>query len=209
MLRQNRTMLSGEALVRKIGICTIVCVLLACIPAASQNSRKHGESCPMKTASGWRTYVDRLHGFCFSYPPTYAPVAKPWLEKYTHAPDKSALERLRKAAQEHRLLRLLNTQDTTVSIIVSLEDQPFNLESFVAGAPTGIEDPPERKQFGSETFYYYGPGGGGVEYPDQYFFDLKGKTLLIIFDGPYINDKTPSLDTKDLEERLLQTFRTF
>jgi len=48
-----------------------------------------------------------------------------------------------------------------------------------------------------------------VEYPDQYFFDLKGKTLLIIFDGPYINDKTPSLDTKDLEERLLQTFRTF
>ncbi len=103
-------MLSGEALVRKIGICTIVCVLLACIPAASQNSRKHGESCPVKTASGWRTYVDRLHGFCFSYPPTYAPVAKPWLEKYTHAPDKSALERLRKAAQEHRLLRLLNTK---------------------------------------------------------------------------------------------------
>jgi len=130
-------MLSGEALVRKIGICTIVCVLLACIPAASQNSRRHGESCPVKTASGWRTYVDRLHGFCFSYPSTYAPVAKPWLEKYTHAPDKSALERLRKAAQEHRLLRRQSTQDTTASIIVSLEDRPFNLDSFVAGAPTG------------------------------------------------------------------------
>jgi hypothetical protein len=195
--------------VRKIGICTAVCVLLACIHAASQNTRKHGEPCPVETASGWRTYVDRLHGFCFSYPRTYTRVANPWLKKYTNAPDKSVLERLRKAAQEHRLLRLQNKKDTTAGIIVSLEDEPFNLESFVAGAPTGIEDPPERKQIGPETFYYYGPGGGGVAYPDQYFFDLKGKTLLIIFDGPYINDKTPSPETKDLERRLLQTFRTF
>jgi len=195
--------------VRKIGICTAVCVLLACIHAASQNTRKHGEPCPVETASGWRTYVDRLHGFCFSYPRTYTRVANPWLKEYTNAPDKSVLERLRKAAQEHRLLRLQNKKDTTAGIIVSLEDEPFNLESFVAGAPTGIEDPPERRQIGQETFYYYGPGGGGVAYPDQYFFDLKGKTLLIIFDGPYINDKTPSPETKDLEERLLQTFRTF
>jgi hypothetical protein len=33
-------------------------------------------------------------------------------------------------------------------------------------APTGIDDPPERKQIGPETFYYYGPGGGGVDYVD-------------------------------------------
>jgi hypothetical protein len=92
---------------------------------------------------------------------------------------------------------------------VFLEDQPFNLESFVPGAPTGIEDPPEPKQFGSETFYYYGPGGGGVEYPDQYFYNLKGKTLEIAFDGPYVRSKTPSQETKDNEEILLQTFRTF
>ena len=119
------------------------------------------------------------------------------------------MERLRKAAQEHRLLRRQSTQDTTASIIVSLEDRPFNLDSFAAGAPTGIENPPEPKQFGSETFYYYGPGGGGVQYPDQYFFDLKGKTLFITFDGPYINDKTPSQETKNMEEQLLATLRTF
>jgi len=92
---------------------------------------------------------------------------------------------------------------------VSLEDQPFNLESLVAGAPTGIEDPPEPKQFGSETFYYYGPGGGGAEYPDQYFYNLQGRPLEIAFDGPYVRSKTPSQETKDNEEILLQTFRTF
>jgi hypothetical protein len=82
------------------------------------------------------------------------------------------------------MLRLQDKQDATVSIDVFLGDKPFNLEGFVSGAPTGIEAPPERRQFGTETFYYYGPGGGGVSYPDQYFFDLKGKTLFIAFDGP-------------------------
>ncbi len=195
---------------RKVMVFARVGVLLTCMPVVSQTSRKHPEPCPVKTApSGWQTYVDRSHGFCFSYPPTYTPVAQPWLKIYTNAPDKSALERLRKAAQEHRLLRLQNKQDTSAGIIVSLDDEPFDLESFVAGAPTGIDSPPERKQIGPEIFYYYGPGGGGVEYADQYFFDLKGKTLRIIFDGPYINDKTPSPETKALEERLLETFRTF
>jgi hypothetical protein len=185
-------------------------VLLTSIPAVSQVSQKQRERCRVTTApSGWPVYVDRLHGFCFRYPPTYAPVARPWLKKYTHAPNKSALDYLRKAAPEGRMLRLQHKQDTTVSIIVFLTEQPFNLESFVTGAPTGIEDPPEPRQFGVQTFYYYGPGGGGVNYADQYFYNLKGKTLEIAFDGPYVDDKTPSQETKDIEEQLLQTFQTF
>lgn len=196
--------------VRKSVFCTRLCVSVIFMFAVAHAFRKDGEPCPVRnTPSDWRIHVDRSHGFCFSYPPTYSPVAKPWLKKYTNAPDKADLDRLHKAAQEHRLLRLQNNQDTTASIVVFLDGRPFNLQSFVAGAPTGIEDPPERRQFGTETFYYYGPGGGGVEYADEYFFDLKGKTLLIIFDGPYVNDKTPSPETKDLELRLLQTFRTF
>lgn len=96
-------MLNGHALVRKIGL-GIVWALFAYMPAVSSSRR---EACPVKTApSGWRTYVDRLHGFCFSYPPTYSVVAKPWLEKYTHNPDRSALEHLRKAAEQRRMLRL-------------------------------------------------------------------------------------------------------
>jgi len=131
----------------KIGILITVLGLLTSMPVVSQSSRKHREPCPVKTApSGWLTYVDRLHGFCFSYPPTHEPVAEPWLEKYTRAPNKSALDYLRKAARQGRMLRLQNKQDAGVSIDVFLyEDKPFDLESFVTGAPTGIESPPRAK----------------------------------------------------------------
>ena len=89
---------------------------------------------------------------------------------------------------------------------------PFDLHSFIRGAPTGIESPPEPLQVNGETFYYYGPGGGGVAYPDQYFFNLKGKTLYISFDGPYAHEKGekgPSYETKQMEIQMLASFRTF
>jgi hypothetical protein len=112
--------------------------------------------------------------------------------------------------------------DENLSILVQLDDirvrglapvwGPFDLHSFIRGAPTGIESPPEPLQVNGETFYYYGPGGGGVSYPDQYFFNLKGKTLYISFDGPYAHEKGekgPSYETKQMEIQMLASFRTF
>jgi len=154
--------------------------------------------------SGWVVYINKLHGFCFSYPPVYTPVAKPWLEKYASYP-----QAVRKAAQEGRLLRLQHQEFEDASIQVLVENKAFDLQNFVKEAPTGIESPPEPAKFGNYTFYYYGTGGGGVCYPDQYFFNLHGKTLHISFDGPCVNDKTPTPETKEIEHRLLQTFRTF
>jgi hypothetical protein len=95
------------------------------------------------------------------------------------------------------------------SIYITFEDKAFDLQSLVARAPTGYDSPPEPAPAGPNTFYYYGPGGGGVDYADQYFFDLKGKTLYISFSGPYVNDKTPSSETKALEPKLLASLRTF
>jgi hypothetical protein len=48
-----------------------------------------------------------------------------------------------------------------------------------------------------------------VSYPDQYFFNLRGKTLSIDFDGPYENDKTPSDEAKKMERKALASFREF
>jgi hypothetical protein len=76
-------------------------------------------------------------------------------------------------------------------------------------APTGIDSPPEPVRIGKNTFYYYGPGGGGVSYPDGYYFNLRGKILVIDFDGPYENDKTPTLETKKMELKVLASFREF
>jgi hypothetical protein len=61
-------------------------------------------------------------------------------------------------------------------------------------------------QIGKHTFYYYRVGGGGVAYPDSFFYDLHGKILLIEFDGPYPpTDKTPSKQTKQMEIEVLKT----
>jgi hypothetical protein len=62
---------------------------------------------------------------------------------------------------------------------------------------------------GGVTFYYVAPGGGGVFYPDDYLFNLRGKILHIEFDGPYFHDNHPSEEAKKLEPQLLATFRTF
>ena len=69
--------------------------------------------------------------------------------------------------------------------------------------------PPVRSKRVTTRFMFTVAGGGGVEYPDQFFFNLKGKTLYIVFDGPYINDKTPADETKKIEEKVLASFRTF
>ena len=72
-----------------------------------------------------------------------------------------------------------------------------------------IDEPSGEIKAGENTLYFYGPGGGGVCYPDMYYFDLKGKTLRIIFDGPCINDTTPSPESKKIQAQILATLQTF
>jgi hypothetical protein len=52
-------------------------------------------------------------------------------------------------------------------------------------APTGLDDtPPATMHIAGQVFYFYGPGGGGVNYPDQYLMEMNGKILSIEFGGP-------------------------
>jgi hypothetical protein len=192
--------------VRRIRFWTIGYVLLTGVSVTAQTSQPKVVLCPAKDVpAGWITYVDRSHGFCFSYPPSYYQVQKPWLRKYSETKEYS--QYIRKAAREGRVVRLQPKQSESSPIEAELDDQAFNLESLARLAPTGIEGPPERKQIGTETFYYYGPGGGGVAYADRYFLDVRGKTLSIAFEaGP---SNIPSSETRSIEELLLQTFRTF
>ena len=86
-------------------------------------------------------------------------------------------------------------------------DKRFKLEQLDDISRSG--NPLEPTQINGLTFYYDGPGGGGVDYPDDYLFILRGKILHIEFDGPYVNDNHPSEEAKKLEPQLLATFRTF
>jgi hypothetical protein len=98
---------------------------------------------------------------------------------------------------------------TQGKIGVCVLNKAFRLSTLQTIAPTEIDSPPEPVRIGKNTFYYYGPGGGGVSYPDGYYFNLHGKILLIYFDGPYEMDKTPTPETKKLERKVLATFRAF
>jgi hypothetical protein len=96
---------------------------------------------------------------------------------------------------------------TAITIIFSKE--PFDLERIVTYAPNGVTalDP---IHIGSHIFYHWEPGGGGAQYPDVYFFDLNGNTLRIEFDGHYNPaEKSPDEQTKQIERKVLATFRAF
>jgi hypothetical protein len=138
--------------------------------------------------SQWRVYIDRDHHFCFRYPTSYSPISHP--KARCRGPK-------------------LENKKTGANVEVCVMNEEFRTDTLVKMAPTGIESPPEPLQTGKNTFYYYGPGGGGVEYPDVYYFNLRGKILAIGFDGPYENSKTPTLETKQMEQKVLKSLQEF
>jgi hypothetical protein len=169
---------------QKIGCLLLFVALISSALEAEENS----SACGLPPKS-WSTYMDHAHGFCFLYPSVY----RREHNKY----DKQGTMTLRRVHSDGR-------------IYIVFEDKGFDVQRFKEYAPTGYESPPEATQYGPNTFYYYGPGGGGVSYADRFFCDLKGKTLYITFDGPYpSDDKSPTAETKDFEGKILTSFRSF
>jgi len=166
-----------------------ILLLAACCSVSAQTSA--GKDLPCATRGpnhGWHTYVNRVHGFCFRYPPVYKRV--PSVASFHADKDTVIFRRLHSDAY----------------FFVWYESEAFDLQRFMRTA--GETSPPGPVPVGEYTFYYYGAGGGGVSYPDRYFFNLRGQTLYITFAGPY-NGNTSSPETKRLERELLETFRTF
>lgn len=132
--------------------------------------------------SGGKTYKSITYGFEFQYPSNY-------VYKETGG-------------------ELANFETTDgKGLGVALENSVFSVDYLRKYAPTGGESfNPELKMFGKNTFYYYGAGGGGVCYPDQYFTNLNNKILIFNFIG-CDNDKTPSEKTKLIENQILSTFK--
>jgi hypothetical protein len=155
--------------------------------------------------AGWLTFVDRRHRFCFQYPPEYASKTKLGFKPYL-LPDTKLLAILHNAEP-----RGFNKKGewTSASITVLFSNAPCTLEYMLHYAPNGPEAPSE-VQVGSHTFYEWGAGGGGVDYPDVYHFNLHGHTLTLIFSGPYTEgSKSPDQRTQEIEKKILASLKTF
>ncbi|HEX3820180.1 MAG TPA: hypothetical protein VHW45_07600 [Candidatus Sulfotelmatobacter sp.] len=153
--------------------------LISCLPQASVSKTL---SCASEKPD-WKVYVDHTHGFCFQYPAAYKP-----------EPD---------TTKRHGILVIVAEGE----IFIWLDKRPFKEERLEELSRSG--NPAVPQKIGKLTFYYNGPGGGGVDYSDDYLFDLRGRILHIEFDGPYIHDNHPSDGIKKFEPELLATFRTF
>jgi hypothetical protein len=72
-----------------------------------------------------------------------------------------------------------------IGLQISIDVHEFSIDYLRRYAPTGLEFIlPTSQKIGKYTFYIYGRGGGGVWYPDQYFTNLSGNILIILFYEP-------------------------
>jgi len=141
---------------------------------------------PVTTTTDWKTHTNADHGFQFQFPADF---------EYSELPEKTEY-----------VLMLINPDNVVIGAFVT--EAAFSTNLIKQFAPTGLEDAAiPTKTFGKNTFYYYGVGGGGVYYPDLYFYNLSGKLLVIVFGDKSNAGKGPSEDTKKLEAEILSTFK--
>jgi hypothetical protein len=183
-----------------IGCCLFLGIILATLPGSATGQTSAQKVNPQRI--GWQKYTNHQYRFSFWYPENYQSVPLPPLspsEKSIHSYNK-------------RLVLLQRRDNEDAKIDVSIDTRSFDSKHLSQGhAPTGYdpEELPDSRRVGNHIFFLYGSGGGGVAYPDQWLVKVAGKILEIYFDGPYENDKTPSRETKEIEVKLAETFRTF
>ena len=159
-------------------------------------------ACGPSPEKSWVEFVDKAHGFCFWHPPTYR--KEPITPSRHRAKDRQILATLISGEP-----RKANSDDKEPAALrIYLFSDLFDLQMLVRDAPTGYDTPPAPARYGVNVFYHYGAGGGGVAYPDSYYFNLHGRVLELEFDGPYPgNDKSPNAQTQAVEKVILSSFK--
>ena len=146
-------------------------------------------------------YVDNKDRFCFEYPPQYQVAPTVTAPGVGGVPANEWVARLATKPQPMELAVADDEDNATINVIA--HGTPFHRSDLVAFAPSSgwVDIPPKLIHTTHEEFYYYGPGGGGVDYPDSYYFGLRGRTFSIDFIGPYDGDKTPAAVSKQIEPK--------
>jgi len=143
-----------------------------------------------------RRFSDSYLGFELSYPATYEVADLPCgVARWAAS---NGYQSLLYVQQGH--------SQNAASIHVTVDRRRFSMDNLMQLHSRADEEPTIVK-VGKNVFYYYGRGGGGVSYPDEYFYNLDGNILGIKFDGPYPpHDNSPTAQTKAMERRVLESF---
>ncbi len=151
----------------------VIAVLL--FAAATAGAQSPPQFPPLTGRVQLKSYLNDTLGFELSYPANYT---------LTELPCENAMNFV---WQGRQLLLYATTGSggTRGSMTVALDRRHFDLKTI--GAHYEHTGWAEAVPFDIESgrFYYIGAGGGGVSYPDSFFYNLGGYILLIEFDGPY------------------------
>jgi hypothetical protein len=143
------------------------------------------------TSTSWTTYQNAIYQFEFQYPTIF-------VHQKTNNEEKIYNNNIRLAD--------FKTADGK-ELTILLDKNNFSVDYLKKYAPTSSENfNPELQTIDNNLIYYYGPGGGGVCYPDQYFINLSDQILIFNFTG-CDNDKTPSEKIKTIEKQILSTLK--
>ncbi len=142
--------------------------------------------------AGWKTYTNTQYGIELRYPTDF----ESGLWTGSGVLGGTGLLCIRQQGETHpRIMGMAIYPQGTFTI-------PF-INKF---QPTG-PDAPTVVHVGDNQFYFYGPGGGGVAYADQYFFNANGRLVVIDFSEVDQQDRSPSASTQQLEQQILSTFK--
>lgn len=158
------------------------------------------------TRTGWHVFVDHEDRFCFEYPPKYQVAPAVVAPGFTTGLATRFIGRLttNPSPSEGAI------DEKAATINISAFGIPFRPKDLAKFAHMGQEEfPPQRIHAAHGDFYSYGGGGGGVDYPDDFFFGLRGRRFSIEFVGPYSGEKTPDPETKRIEPEVLASFHSF
>jgi hypothetical protein len=191
----------------RLPIC--LCVSLLAMASCSLAKGAGHSPCDLRpTQTGWHVFIDYQDRFCFEYPPQYRAAPAVFAPGVSTGSATRFVGRL--TTKPSPTVVASANDEEEASILIFAYGSPFRPKDLTKFAPTGLEDtPPQPIHAAHGEFYYYGAGGGGVDYPDQFHFGLRGRSFSIEFYGPYSGDKTPAPETKRIEPKVLASFRSF
>jgi hypothetical protein len=145
----------------------------------------------------WKTIHSKRHHIMMSYPRSYRSVR-----------ETATVDPLEQQAHFQVVFFLQSGHDASIS--VAFRKDAFDPKGLVNLAPTGVVTPPALIKVKDREFYYYGAGGGGVHYPDRYYWGDQYGTFVITFDGPYPEtSKQPGPRMKEMEMQILRSISTY